>query len=573
MLTHLRSRSRNLATLRTETTTSPAEHKAFAAELASVQALLVVKETEMGALTSRLASVEEAHSSAIATSAQALEAADSSKQELDNEVADLQKERDNLIESLQALETQLETVTVQHAKELAASAAAVEQADSSRTQLEATITGLESSIATIQQDRNSATASLAEVSASLASLRAEKDEADRLVLDSTTPARLFDDAHVQDLEERLVVAEEHAADLTKQLAEMEEFETLRADDRQLLETKVEALEQTITELQDDLEMLDGSSREEIGKAQESLEVERRRVEEAEARMAQVEQDVADREEELVSLTDKNEQLASTIVDLELSVGRLAALEADLVAAHTELDALRTSSEEGSMVAMHEAGELHRRIAEQETTIEELGDQVASIEALRLTLLHEQTKAGSLAQDLARVQEEAIAAKDASADRLASLTLRAEQAEEDVHRLRTKLDEATAKLVDSGDLLSQSQADVHHLTAAAAVAAPASPISPSHTTSFPQVADASILVSRLREERDDLRSRLDFARTEASYRVQALQERLQETEEAKASEVARVRVELAEMGAELGAEKEGRMVVEREGREVSRPCCA
>lgn len=527
----------------------------------------------MGALTSRLASVEEAHSSAIATSAQALKAANFGKQELDNEVADLQKERDDLVASLQTLESQLETVMVQHAEELAASAAAVEQAESTRVQLEATITSLESSIATIQEERKSATVSLTEVSATLASLRAEKDEADRLVLDSTTPARTFDDAHVQDLEERLVAAEEHAADLTKQLAEMEEFETLRADDRQLLEIKVEALEQTITELQDDLEMLDGSSREEIGKAQESLEVERRRVEEAEARTAQVEQDVAEREEELVSLTDRNEQLASTIVDLELSVGRLAALEADLVAAHTELDALRTSSEEGSMIAMQESGELHRRIAEQETTIEDLGDQVASIEALRLTLLHEQTKAGSLAQDLARVQEEAIAAKDASADRLASLTSRAEQAEEDVHCLRSKLDEATAKLVDSGDLLSQSQADLQHLATAAAVAAPASPISPSHTTSFPQVADASILVSRLREERDDLRSRLDFARTEASYRVQALQERLQETEEAKASEVARVRVELAEMGAELGAEKEGKMVVEREGREVSRLCCA
>lgn len=469
-----------------------------------------------------------------------------------------------------ALEGQLAS----HSEELAASTAALEKAESFNANLESTILSLQSESDATAED-------LIKVNAALESLRADKEEADRLVSVHQEELIALEDAlqqrdvqitqlessrsslptraHVEDVEKRLAQAEEHAADLSKQLGVMEEYESLRTEQRQELERKVEELEQSIAALQEDLETLASSSREELAQAQEEAKEDRSRAEEAEARIEHFEATLADKEATIASLADKNEQLESTIVDLELSAARLTQLEDSLAVANAELDTLRSTSEEGSLAAMQEASDLQARITAQENEIDDLKHQLAALDTLRLTLANEQEKVATLSHDLARAEEEASAAEVSSTDRLAALTTRAEKAEEDVHRLRSKLDDTTARLVDSADLLAQSQVDASRNP---------SPV-PSPTTPTFTSTDASILVSRLREERDDLRSRLDFARTEAAYRVQALQERLKETEDAKAKEVSAMEVQLVERTAELGAEREGRLAAEEREQEAEK----
>lgn len=554
-------------------------------ELANIQAQLATKESDIVHLTSRLASAEQSHATALAESKSALDAANCATERLNTTVQDLQRERDTLSSSLASLETQLSAVTSSHSDELALSTSALEKAESLKLTLDSTILSL-------QQERDATATDLTRVNAALDSLRAEKDEADRLApvhqqelvalegalqqrdariteletsaaAQTDAPTRSFDDSHVEAVEKRLAEAEERATDLSKQLGEMEEYESLRTEQQRELERKVEGLEQTIAELQEDLETLDNSSREELSRAGEDTDTARRLVEEAEIRIEHAETSLADREATIASLVEKNEQLESTIVDLELSTAHLPELEELLATASAELDTLRSTTEEGSLAAMQEASDLQARITTQESEIDDLKQHLSSLDTLRLTLTQEQDKVTALSQDLARAKEEASAVDISSANRLAALTTRAERAEEDVHRLRSKLDETTARLLDSKDLLAQSQADLQLVSSR-----DASPV-PSPTTPTFSSNDASILVSRLREERDDLRTRLDFARTEAAYRVQALQERLKETEDAKAKEVSAMEVQLVERTAELGAEREGRIAAEEREQEAEK----
>jgi chromosome segregation ATPase len=123
----------------------------------------------------------------------------------------------------------------------------------------------------------------------------------------------------------------------------------------------------------------------------------------------------------------------------------------------------------------------------------------------------------------------------------------EEADAEINRLRSELDSTLNGLRDA-----------HERAAAASTViddereTPRDDVDSDSATVFSEV-DASILVLRLREERDELRTRLDFAQREAHFKGEAQLKQLRQAEEAKEQEAARAHDEILRLTAQLASE--------------------
>ncbi|GAA5820278.1 hypothetical protein JCM3770_002449 [Rhodotorula araucariae] len=271
-----------------------------------------------------------------------------------------------------------------------------------------------------------------------------------------------------------------------------------------------------------------------------------------------------------------EALYAQISELEWSAARLEHVEQELFAVAAELDDVRANAEDASLAALDDITELQARLREQEAVVDQLERQVVETDALRHILGETEARLDSLGWELRDSQAAALQSEKATEDKVRALLERAEAAEAAVDQLRADLDNAQHRLSDAQDSLDEAQAAAStsprnvtpaHDPPAQATPSPATPLN--RAFAFSPEADPTVLIIRLREERDDLRSRLDFSRTEAKYRVETLQERLRAAEESKAAELSTLNLDLMDKQAAYEAECESNAKMEQTLREARR----
>ena len=374
----------------------------------------------------------------------------------------------------------------------------------------------------------------------------QESEAKILTLEASLAAaasRSFDAAQVEELRNALADSEEVVEDLKNGLAEVESLEWGATEGRKLAEAEVDALNTKVVELQAAIEDLVDSSRGEALKAQSELSASRQAAEEAESHVALLVDRLAETTQARGELEQQVKDLGGSVHAFEPTLARLAILEDDLRVMTAEFESLRQTAEDSTIAALQESGTFQGRIAEQEAKIQELAKQVNVVEELRANLAIAEARVQTLDWELLEAQNQTASSSRESTRHLAALTIRAENAEEDVHRLQSDLDFATGRVVALESTLAQLRT---------------SDSRPSSTLGSPSATDAhasrqaEVLVSRLREERDELRSRLQFTRTEAQFRYEALQEQLHDVEEEKAREVSDLQVRLAQQSESIAA---------------------
>ncbi|GAA5987061.1 hypothetical protein JCM11641_007828 [Rhodosporidiobolus odoratus] len=249
-----------------------------------------------------------------------------------------------------------------------------------------------------------------------------------------------------------------------------------------------------------------------------------------------------------------EVLRAEINELYLSVSGMEEMEREIAVVSQELDQLRASAEDASFAALQEVSDLQQRLRAQETAAEDLERKAVESDALRTVLRATEEQVDNLGWQLRETRSTASEKAEEMDEKAKGLLDRAEAAEADADRLRTEVDDLRHRLSDVQDSLHDAQADLAASTSAAATRAAASPVpsTPSPNTpsfnlnrsfTFSPDADPSVLILRLREERDELRHRLDFARTESRFRTEELQSRLRQAEETKAEEISSLRMDL------------------------------
>ncbi|BGP43634.1 hypothetical protein JCM10449v2_007675 [Rhodotorula kratochvilovae] len=271
-------------------------------------------------------------------------------------------------------------------------------------------------------------------------------------------------------------------------------------------------------------------------------------------------------------------LYAQISELEHSAARLEHVEQELFAVAAELDDVRANAEDASLAALEDISELQARLREQEAVVDQLERQVVETDALRHILGETEARLDSLGWELRHSQAAALGSEKATEEKVRALLERAEAAEAAVDQLRAELDDARHRLSDAQDSLDQAQADLAVSTSSRnGTPAPASPVPSTlapatplnRAFAFSPESDPTVLILRLREERDDLRSRLDFSRTEAKYRVEMLQDRLRVAEESKAAELSTLNLDLMDKQAAYEAECESNAKMEQTLREARR----
>ena len=214
------------------------------------------------------------------------------------------------------------------------------------------------------------------------------------------------------------------------------------------------------------------------------------------------------------LSQRADELASRVADQELELQNLSAVQSDLRTTTDALESLRTTSEEAASQALTDALKLSARLAATEAAHEDASSSLAVAES-RLQILE-------------------------------PLSSRAEAAEANLVRLQSALDSARQSLHESDDRIAQLESDL----ASAATSCPPAP-SPSPVL---MIRDDSprhaVLITRLREERDDLRARLEYARTEAHFRADASGALVREVEDAKSRAVAALEVRVLQKASAL-----------------------
>ncbi|GAA5872558.1 hypothetical protein JCM1840_004836 [Sporobolomyces johnsonii] len=532
--------------LRLDSSNSASDAQTLSAQIVILEAEVFKKDTELDTLTARLSILEElsaAHDELAAAHHQLAAEIDSLRAEVDEKDA-----------KLADLSTQLDEATQAHVTAAGVGA----QHEMTARQLQQTVDSLTSTrdeLANTVQTQEDA----------LAALQSSLDRHEAL------PTRSFDDAEVEDVKARLVSAEQEVASLRERLTEAEAGEWGAADSQKVSEERITALEGQVAELEAAVETERGlviGAQREATTAQKALADAQNQLDVVEGQLSV---EVRARE----AADQAKQELEERVEDLELSTARLGDLEEALLEASSELDDLRASSEDASLAALQEITDLQARLREQEGVVDQLERQIVSLDALRRVLSDTEAKADSLGWELRDAQSASQEQEQAAEEKIKALVARAEAAEDDVHRLRSELDQTRHRLSDAQDSLDQVQADLatqldtvatssHESTPSPASPVPSTP-SPATPTSrsfgFSPASDAAILILRLREERDELRQRLDFARTEAQFRVEALQDRLREAEETKARELSVMEIDLMDKQAAWETECETNEKVE------------
>lgn len=419
-------------------------------------------------------------------------------------------------------------------------------AQESITVLKETVHQLEEKITALTVERDQFAANSSKHADSLTSLESELSHFHSL------PVRSHDDSKVQDLEEQVAAEQAKVISQEERIQELETGEWATEEAERASKNRIAILETEITDLKDKMMTERGSSL----TAELDLELANKNLEETKEELSAV-QGLLDIE------TRARKELEKTKLELELKVpeesfssGHIAELERELEEVNAQLDDVRASAEDDSYTHMQEIAELQLRLRGQEYQIEDLQRELSVLDALRHILGETEARLDSLGWDLKAAQSSAKEQAKQAQEKIDHLNKRSEAAEEEGLRLRSELDETRHKLSDAQDALDQSQAELAtSATLAPFTPLPSSPLAPSPSPTnlsfgFSPSSDPTILILRLREERDELRQRLDFARTEASFRVESLQKRLELSEQNNAKALSIMEIDLMDKSVAL-----------------------
>jgi hypothetical protein len=366
-------------------------------------------------------------------------------------------------------------------------------------------------------------------------------------------------------------AEEKIKALQERLEEYENGEWASAEASNDLKERISSLESEVMDLKESLETERGSSYTaelDLELVKKTLDETKKQLEVAEGMLAvemkareAVEKEKIELEERLAEEGNETFSSSSHVQELEQQIEQL----------QDQLDDVRANAEDERYEHLQEVATFQLRLRSHENEIEDLQRELSVLAALQHILQETEARVHSLGWDLKAAQSAALEQRAFADDNLSALNKRFELSEEECLRLRTELDEARHKLSDAQDALDQAQADLATSTISIERSSPVPPSplavpSPSPTSYFFGLSpgsDPSILVTRLREERDELRSRLDFARTEADFRVKALQRRLEESEENKTRALSLMEVDLLDKSTALDHERDTNIQIEED----------
>ncbi|GAA5906978.1 hypothetical protein JCM8208_003729 [Rhodotorula glutinis] len=481
-----------------------------------------------------------------AQSSSALDALSSQIAELEASVA----EKDNLIHELSTRIEELEHTA-------GASASAAERSSSAHLDVKARLVAVE-----------------AERDSHASSARAAEDRLDQL---SAMPADLAESRdRISELETALQGAQNAAVELRRCVDERDKQLAASVGDE-----GVAVLRAQLNTAEEQAKALEGAVASERALAAAAKE-DTAAVEEAlldtKAQLNETEERLADERRARDAAKVECEALYAQVDALEHSAARLEHVEQELFAVAAELDDVRAHAEDASLAALQDIAELEARLREQEAVVDQLERQVVEADALRHILGETEARLDSLGWELRDSQAAALQSSQDAEDKVRALLERAEAAEATVDQLRAELDEAHHRLSDAHDSLDNAQANLSLSTSSRdgtptplsptpATPSPSTPLA--HSFAFSPEADPTILVLRLREERDDLRSRLDFSRIEAKTRIETLQERLRHAEESKAADLSTLNLDLMDKQAAFEAECETNAKMEQALREARR----
>lgn len=281
--------------------------------------------------------------------------------------------------------------------------------------------------------------------------------------------------------------------------------------------------------------------------------------------------VASRQEritELEAACKAAEERAAQTDDLEEA---LAEAEQQLVSVTFELDDLRAKHDDLAQAALQDSAERQAQSDEHDELLELYNRRALETDSLRKILAETEAHADSLAWQLREKESAAVAVDRAHQHEREDLVERIEFATAEQDRLRLELDEAKHRLSDAQDALEeQAVGDVSTVSLERSVPAGAFPGSPSpadYSFAAAPSPDPAALLMRLREERDELRDRLDFARQEAKHRTHDLQDRLRRMDEVKAHEVSVLQLDLMDKQAACETEREMNVKLEQAARDA------
>lgn len=315
---------------------------------------------------------------------------------------------------------------------------------------------------------------------------------------------------VESLRTALDETKASADGLSKRVSELESFESEASEGRAQAEEKVAQLTATLAEVRTAMQELADASADSAHDVQQQLTASQNALADAESRISVLEQQLASSIAERDEIEQRRQELEAQGGDLELSLHHLETVENDLRATLAEVEALRATNEQSANTAQGETTDLRRRLIAAEMAHEETSSSLSVAEA-RVRLLE-------------------------------PLVSRADASEQTVDRLQSALDASRLRLQEADDHVAQLEAELDEMSSASSpLLSPSSP--------RPSLSDDSsrqaVLVARLREERDDLRSRLDFSQNEARFRNDASVERVRNVEDAKSHALSTLQVRLLE----------------------------
>ncbi|GAA5980950.1 hypothetical protein JCM5350_004776 [Sporobolomyces pararoseus] len=492
---------------------------ALEAQIAILEAEVFKKESEIDSLKLRLSQFEGLAQS---------------HEELVDEYHSLRSDFESKNKELATISTQFDDLTSSHS----AARQLVERHESVIETLQETVDNLTAERDDLQSKSSTHSESLIALQSELDNLR-------------SLPTRSYDDEDVERLQARLAKAEEEVRSLQERLEEFENGEWASTEVSKDLQSRITSLEDELTRLKEELETERGATMTaelELGLARKTLEEVKEQLENVDGMLESETEARQTLEKEKLELV---EQLADAGNDSFSSTSHVQELEQEINQLQEQLDEVRANAEDESYAHMQEVTDLQLRLRGQENEIEDLQRDLSVLEALKHILVETEARVHSLGWDLKAAHSTAAEQRSLAEEKLETLNKRFEKSEEECLRLRSELDDTRHKLSDAQDALDQAQADLATATVSIDKSSPVppsplAPAAPSPTSYFFGLSpgsDPSILVTRLREERDELRSRLDFARTEADFRVKSLQKRLEESEENKTRVVSLMEVDL------------------------------
>ncbi|KAG0666925.1 hypothetical protein C6P46_003635 [Rhodotorula mucilaginosa] len=566
-------------------------------------------EQERDGLIAALAAASKAHQDAEerveqarrdhAEAAERAKAKESQTEAAREELSALRSEHDDVKDQLVAAIAEKEALasaTIPEAASTFAELPALHAPDVELNDLRARVADLEQQLASSESTVDQLQARLDEI--------APPSDAVASLLETTTQRELEDALFDRDEAEReLKLAEDRIEELEAELeaarkpdeAEgVDEAVQQRAHDA---EARCEALQNELEQLQHQHQHQSLATRaintedsEQLAALRAELETERTLTADAKRESAAIEEALMDAKSQLFQLETKLAACEARIQDLvgqhEQDQSRLAQVdelenalqlaEEQLEAVTYELDDLRAQHEDLAQSALQDAAERQAQSDEHDELLELYNRRALETDSLRKILAETEAHADSLAWQLREKESQASDIEKAHVEERDSLLARIAHAEDEQDRLRTELDDAKHRLSDAQDALqhqlaadsSSTSVSVEETPLPRAIPATPSPLSPgSMSFALSPSTDPVALLLRLREERDELRERLDFARNEAKHRTDDLQDRLRRLGESNAQDVSLLQLDLMDKQALYETEREMNVKLEQAVRDA------